>query len=223
MTNKRFVIETHSPYYLHPSEGPGALITVVVFDAKNYDLWEKAIRASLKSKNNLDFIEGTITKPTPTIGEHTTKLQAWEMANSMVCSWTLNVIDPKLRTSVAYVDTAPLMWTHLKKRYLVSNAPKIHQFKTKLAECKQGGSEVVEFFSKLMGLWSELENQVRFPCCTCGKCECNISKQLIKMIEEEKAHQFLMGLNNEVYANIRGQILAINLLPPLNKIFSMVH
>jgi len=105
----------------------------------------------------------------------------------------------------------------------VSNVLKIHQLKTKLAECKQGGSEVMGFFSRLMGLWSELENQVRFPCCTCGKCECNISKQLIKMIEEEKAHQFLMGLNNEVYANIRGQILAINLLPPLNKIFSMVH
>ena len=223
MTNKRFVIETHSPYYLHPSNGPGALITAVIFDGKNYDLWEKAIRTSLRSKNKLGFIEGTVPKPTPTIGEDTTELQAWEMANSMVCSWILNVIDPKLRTSVAYVDTAALMWTHLKKRYSVSNAPKIHQLKTKLAESKQGGSEVVEFFSKLMGLWSELENQVRFPRCTCGKCECKIGEQLAKMVEEEKAHQFLMGLNDDVYASIRGQILAIEPLPSLDKIFSMVH
>jgi len=213
MTNKKFVIETH----LHPSEGPGALITAIIFDGKNYDLWEKVVRTSLKSKNKLGFIEGTITKPSPKDGEDTTELQAWEMANSMVCSWILNVIEPKLRTSVAYVDTAMHMWTSLKKCYAVSNVPKIHQLKTKLSECKQGGSEVVDFFSRLMGLWSELENQARFPRCTCGKCECNIGEQLTKMIDEEKAHQFLMGLNDEVYANIRGQNIAIDPLPHLIK------
>ena len=127
----------------------------------------------------------------------------------MVCYWIINVIDPRLRTSVAYVDTVALMWTHLKKHYSVSNTPKIHQLKTKLAECKQGGSKVVEFFSKLVGLQSELENQVRFPHCMCGKCKCKIGEQLVKTIEEEKAHQFLIGLNDEVYATIRGQILAI--------------
>jgi len=36
----KFVIEPHSPYYLHPSEGSGVMITAVVFDGKNYDLWE---------------------------------------------------------------------------------------------------------------------------------------------------------------------------------------
>ena len=74
-----------------------------------------------------------------------------------------------------------------------------------------------------MGLWSELENQERFPRCTCGKCECKIGEQLVKMVEEEKAHQFLMGLNNEIYASIRGKILTIEPLPSLDKIFSMVH
>ena len=46
----RFVIEPHSRYYLHPSEGPGVLITAVVFDGKNYDLWERAVRTALKAK-----------------------------------------------------------------------------------------------------------------------------------------------------------------------------
>ena len=82
------------------------------------------------------------------------------MANSMVCSWILNVIEPKLQTSIAYVGTAKLMWTSLKKLYTVSNVLKIHQLKTKLIECKQGGSEVMGFFLRLMGLWSKLENQV---------------------------------------------------------------
>jgi len=38
---KRFVIEPHSPYYLYPYEGLGILITAVIFDGKNYDLWRE--------------------------------------------------------------------------------------------------------------------------------------------------------------------------------------
>jgi len=41
-------------------------------------------------------------------------LQAWGMTNSMIYSWILNVIDPKLRTSIAYIETAELMWKNLK-------------------------------------------------------------------------------------------------------------
>jgi len=145
------------------------------------------------------------------------------MANSMICSWILIVIDPTLGTSIAYVDIARLMWENLKKRYAVSDAPKIHQLKTKPAKCKQGGLEVVEFYSKLMGLWSELENQMRFPRCACGKSECKIGERLMKMVDKEKAHQFLMGLDVANYSSIRGQILAIEPLPSLDTIFNMVH
>jgi len=37
------------------------------------------------------------------------------MANSMMCSWLVNVIDPKLRMMVAYCDTAKGMWDDLRK------------------------------------------------------------------------------------------------------------
>jgi len=42
------------------------------------------------------------------------------------------------------------------------------------------------------------------------------------MIEEEKAHQFLMGLNDELYSQIRGQILALEPFPSLDKIINMI-
>ena len=128
----------------------------------------------------MEFIEGKIEKPKRKQGEDRTKLQAWEMSNSMICSWILNIIIPKLRNHIACIDTEELMCKNLKKRYAISNAPKILQLKTKLAECKQGGTEVVEFYSKLMELWSELENQVCFPQCTCGKCECGVGEKIIK-------------------------------------------
>jgi len=37
------------------------------------------------------------------------------------------------------------------------------------------------------------------------------------MYEEDKAHQFLMGLNNGSYSIIRSQILALDALPSLHK------
>ena len=43
------------------------------------------------------------------------------------------------------------------------------------------------------------------------------------MYEEDKAHQFLMGLNDELYATLRSQILALDPLPTLDKIFSMTQ
>ena len=114
--------------------------------------WEKVVRIALKSKNKLGFIEGTLRKPTLKEEDDPLELEAWEMANSIVCWWILKVIDRMLRTSTTYVETAALIGENLKKWYAVSNAPKIHQLKTKLAECKQGGLEVVEFYSKLVGL-----------------------------------------------------------------------
>jgi len=43
-----------------------------------------------------------------------------------------------------------------------------------------------------------------------------------KLFEEEKTLQFLLGLNDEIYANIQTQIVAQEPLPSLDKIFNMV-
>lgn len=102
----RFVIEQHSSYYLHSSSGPGIMITAVVFDKSDYDLWERVVRTTLKAKNELGFIEGTITKATVKEKEEFLELDTWEMANSTLYSWMLNVVNPKLRMSVAYLDMA---------------------------------------------------------------------------------------------------------------------
>ena len=142
---KVFVIEPHSPYYLHPAEGPGALITAMVFDGKNYDLWAKAVKTALKSKNKIGFIDRSITKPKPKEGVGFSEYHAWDMMNSMICSWILNVIEPRLLLSVAYVETDAVMWQDLQKRYGVANAPRIYQLKAGIADCKQGGLDMAGF------------------------------------------------------------------------------
>jgi len=122
----------------------------------------------------------------------------------MICSWIVNVIDSKLHTSMAYAEMAQALWKNLSKGYAIANTPKIQQLKIDLASCKQGGSEVVEFYYKLMGIWSKLENYAKVPYCTWGKCEYGVGKKVVKMIDEERAHQFLMGLNDERFSGLRG-------------------
>jgi len=130
----------------------GCVDLIYSFNWKNYDLWQQAVRNALKSKNKLGFIKGTLKKPTLKESDDPTEYYAREMVNLMICFWIIYVINPKLRTSIAYVETASVMWENLQKSYVVANTPKIHQRKTNIATCKQEGFDVVEFYSKLMGM-----------------------------------------------------------------------
>ena len=86
---------------------------------------------------------------------------------------------------------------------------------------------MVEFYSKLRGFWSELDNHVKVPHCTCngckcGGCKCNVVARTMAMVEVNKSYQFLLSLNDDLYSQTRGQILAMEPLPPLEKIFNIV-
>jgi len=117
---------------------------------------------------------------------------------------------------MAYVDSAQKLWENVKKRYAVANIPKIHRLKAEIASYKQNNEEVVEFFSRLIGLWNELDNYIKTPPCKCGSTE-----KIIKTMEEDKIHQFLMGLDDKQYSTVRSQILAMEPLPSIKKIFNM--
>ena len=134
-----FTIDTQSSYFLRPSDSPGAIIISIKFDGKNYELWESAVRMSLRSKNKLGFIDGTISRPVKEEGKSLAEISAWEMVNSMIQSWIMNVIEPKLHKSVAYVDSAQKLWKNFKKRYAIANILKIHKLKVEIASYKQNG------------------------------------------------------------------------------------
>jgi len=131
------VIENQSPYYLYPSEVPKATITSLIFNGKNYDLSQKVVQTPLKLKNKLRFIDETLIRPKPKEGDDPTELNIWEIVNSMICSWIVNVNDSKLHTNAAYAETAQATWENLCKRYDAVNAPKIHKLKADLACCTQ--------------------------------------------------------------------------------------
>ena len=208
------MIEPSSPLYLHPSDNPGATITTCVFNGENYDMWEKAVKNALRAKNKLGIIDGTVNKPK---GENGNELNAWEACNSMIISWMFNVIDKSLHSSVAYVQTAKDMWEDLKERYAVGNAPRVHQLRSEIVNLKQEGMTVAAYYAKIKGMWDELNQYIEIPECTCGAAQA-----IVKSREDEKAHQFLMGLDDTTFGTVRSSILALDPLPTLGKIYAMV-
>ena len=46
-----------------------------------------------------------IQRPMKEEGKSEAEINAWKMVNSMIQSWIMNVLEPKLHKSVAYVDS----------------------------------------------------------------------------------------------------------------------
>ncbi|XP_068466567.1 uncharacterized protein [Phaseolus vulgaris] len=136
----------------------------------------------------------------------------WARA-SIIVSWILNTIEPSLRSTVAYAETAHNLWEDIKERFSVVNGPRIQQLRSDLSRCKQEGMVVATYFGKLKVLWDEFANSDKIPSCTCGGCKCGIGAQLEKRREEEKVHQLLMGLDDASYGTVRSNILASDPLP----------
>ncbi|KAJ3684366.1 hypothetical protein LUZ61_013530 [Rhynchospora tenuis] len=218
-TTSSKLIDGSSPFFLHASENPGTMISSCVLKGDNYDLWQKAMRNALRAKNKLGFIDGSVMQPADAGAP---EASLWGPCNSMLVSWLFNSIDPALQPSIAYAETVKELWDDLKERFAIGNATRIHQLKADIAAARQQGQSVVAYYTRLKGMWDELSNYLKVPMCTCHGCTCNMAKDLLKEREDEKTHQFLMGLDDSVFKNVRSHILSMDPLPSLNKVYSLV-
>lgn len=85
-----------------------------------------------------------------------------------------------------------------------------------MSSLQQNTLSVTLYYSKLKGLWDELSSYSEPVACTCG-ASCKIAEKE----QTNKVMQFLMGLNDS-YSAIRGQILLLQVLPYIEKIYAMV-
>ncbi|XP_010257798.1 PREDICTED: uncharacterized protein LOC104597773 [Nelumbo nucifera] len=81
---------------------------------------------------------------------------------------------------------------------------------------------ILNYYGKLKMIWEELGNYEQYPTCQCGKCSCDISRAWDKKRDEEKLHQFLMGLDDTVYGGVCLHILSTKPLPNLNRAYAIV-
>ena len=68
-------------------------------------------------------------------------------------------------------------------------------------------------------LWEELSIYRR--ACTCGRCTCGGVKALSDHYQMEYIMSFLIALNDS-FAQVRGQLLLMDPLPAINKVFSLI-
>ncbi|XP_012856897.1 PREDICTED: uncharacterized protein LOC105976150 [Erythranthe guttata] len=216
MAANRRVDDVSSPFYLHPSDGPGLVLVSQLLSEDNFASWSRAMQISLTVKNKLGFINGTITEPSR---DEAVLHNAWVRNNSIVISWILNAVSKDIQASIMYSDSAHEMWKDLNTRFSQTNGPRIFQLRRELSNLTQDTQSVNVYFTKLKAIWDELSNFR--PSCTCGACTCGGVQKLNEHYNLEHVMAFLMGLN-ESLTSTRGQILLMDPLPPINKVFALV-
>ncbi|KAF5193415.1 Copia-like polyprotein/retrotransposon [Thalictrum thalictroides] len=179
------------------------------------------MKMALNAKNKFGFVDGSVTKPASDLVE----IQAWERCNDMVLSWILNSIDKSLTSSIIYASTPCEVWIDLEERFSQSNNPRIFQLKRDITTVRQEQNSLASYYNTLKSYRDELGTYITIPNCTCGiipKCTCGIFTKLQEIHETECVYQFLMGLN-DTYAPIRSQILVMEPLPNVSKIFAIIN
>ena len=212
-SQKKDEVASVSPYTLYASDNPGAVITSVRLNGENYNEWSSEMLNALQAKRKLGIIKGTLVKP----ADSSPDLQNWLTVNSMLVGWIRASIEPKVKSTVTYITDAHQLWENLKQRFSVGNTVRVHQIKAQLASCKQDDQSVLDYFGKLSTLWEELQVYQPVHVCTCGAAAAIAGER-----EQEKIHQFVMGLDDSRLGGICTSIIGQDPLPSLGKIYSKI-
>ncbi|XP_022876947.1 uncharacterized protein LOC111395178 [Olea europaea var. sylvestris] len=207
-------IDVTNPYRLDHGDNPSISLVPELLTVDNFTTWSRVVCRALRAKNNLGFISGAVTKPT---SPDDPLFEAWERCNDLLTSWVQNSISPSIKSSIALMDDAAVLWDELKERFTQQNGPRIFQLKKALAGLQQEQDSVSVYYGKLKSIWDELNVFDPLPDCTCEKLTA-----LTNRYQRDCVIQFLMCLNDS-YANSRDQILLLDPLPSIGKVLSMIQ
>lgn len=115
-----------------------------------------------------------------------------------------------------YANNAKELWDEIAERYGKCNGPLLYQLQREISSISQGNASMVFCYTKLKKLWDKYGSLISQSVCPCGA-----NKSLAENDKNEKLIQFLMGLNDG-YDHVRNQILLMDPLPSVNKVYFMV-
>lgn len=164
----------------------------------------------------LDFIYGRFTK-----SDDPFELAKWERCNSAVLTWITHSVSKEIGASIVHMEDASQAWIDLETRFGSSNGPMIFAIQEEIHSLKQGDSNVAGYYNRLVMLWEEEDAATKHDLCELGG-KCISSRCMLSKKEIDRAMKFLIGLN-EIHFQIRSQILAMDPLPNLAKIYNMVR
>ncbi|KAI3499150.1 hypothetical protein L1887_34943 [Cichorium endivia] len=210
-------VDITSPFYLHPSDYPRQMHVNDALTDSNYNDWSQEMENFLFAKNKIGFVDGSIKKPEKTAATH----MAWMRCDAMIKGWLTTAMEKEIRTSVKYAQTAAEIWKDLSERFGKESAPRAYELKQAISSTRQDGATVSAYYTKLRGLWDEVQSVLPTPRCSCEKCTCGLSKSLNDLREKEKIYEFLMGLDGE-FSIVRTQILSMKPTPSLGNVYHLV-
>jgi hypothetical protein len=120
------------------------------------------------------------------------------------------------------MENAVDVWNDHNERFSQGDLVRISELMQEIYAMRQESKSATEFYSDLKILWEELEIYIPIPTFSCRyQCSCDAMRNARRNHTLLYAVRFLTGLN-ENFNVVKSQILLLDPLPPLNKIFSMV-
>ncbi|XP_072078166.1 uncharacterized protein [Arachis hypogaea] len=113
------------------------------------------------------------------------------------------------------------LWNDLKHRFYEGDLFRIADLQEEMFAIKQGDLSITAYFTKLKGIWEELDEFKPIPSCACGvSCSCGL-KIIREYRDQEHVVRILRGLN-EQYTIMKSQIMLMVPLPSVNSIYSLL-
>ncbi|XP_042979866.1 uncharacterized protein LOC122310043 [Carya illinoinensis] len=162
---------------------------------------------ALNARNKLAFVNGTLSPPKP----NSTDYPQWNQTKDMVLTWLLNSISPSIANSLEFHTDPRVVWLDLQSRFFHGNNARIYHLKRELSSLQQHTHLVHEYYNQIKQIWDKLSHLQ----------QTNDLKEMQQQAEDERVYQFLLGLNDS-FSQLRTQILAMETLPPITKIFSIL-
>jgi len=113
---------------------------------------------------------------------------------------------------VIYLDRAIDIWTNLREHFSQSDLLRIAELQEEVYAFKQGTRNVTDYITGLKALCEELDNFRPMTACGCSAKTYHTQDFIIR---------FLKGLDDH-FSVVRSQVLHMDPLPSVNRIFSMV-
>lgn len=199
---------TISPYDLSHGDNPGTVISRPALRGPNYDEWSASIRLALRARKKFGFADGSIPKPS----EDSDDYEDWCANNALVVSWIKLTIDESLCSTLSHSDEASSLWTQIQKRFAMKNGQRVQRLKTELANCRQQGTPIETYFGKLTKLWTSLADYQ----------QAKTMEDIAREREEDKLHQFLMGIDDSLYGAVKSSLLSRTPLPSLDEAYNVL-
>ncbi|KAF7841438.1 Retrovirus-related Pol polyprotein from transposon TNT 1-94 [Senna tora] len=204
------------PYYIHPSDNPGACLVTNLLNEKNYLVWSRSMWIALKAKNKLKLIDPACEPPEDVSSDEYVR---WSNADSLVVGWITQAMTKDLSEAYIFTPTARDLWRDLKEKYGKADRPQIFNLRKKMNTIEQGNDSLATYSNNLKRILDQiccLRPPHKCSCCTCGA---------FKKIEQERSDDtvmtFVMGLN-EGFENVVSNLLMMEPFPAYNRAYSIV-